>query len=137
MPLAKLLRGEPIAQLLRAETIASAAILRERGGVEPTLATVLVGQQPSALAYQQAIARAAGEVGISHRSQRLPAATSPDGMVALIQRLNDDRTVNGVVVLMPLPDHLPPSLVLEHLSPLKDVDGITPTNAGRLHLGLP
>ena len=134
---AKLLRGEPLAAQLRSETIASAALLRERAGIEPTLVTLLAGRSPSALAYEQAIARSVKEVGIRHQPHRLPASTSPDEFLATIAGLNQERQVHGVVILMPLPDHLPPHLVLEHLWPLKDVDGITPTNAGRLYLGLP
>jgi methylenetetrahydrofolate dehydrogenase (NADP+)/methenyltetrahydrofolate cyclohydrolase len=75
--------------------------------------------------------------GIDHRASDLPVETSPEELVAHVRGLNEDPRVHGVLVLMPLPRHLPASLILEHLSPLKDVDGITPTNAGRLHLGLP
>jgi methylenetetrahydrofolate dehydrogenase (NADP+)/methenyltetrahydrofolate cyclohydrolase len=67
----------------------------------------------------------------------LPGDTSPDTFLASLVGLNRDPEVTAILVLMPLPEQLNPHLVLEHLSPLKDVDGITPTNAGRLHLGLP
>jgi methylenetetrahydrofolate dehydrogenase (NADP+)/methenyltetrahydrofolate cyclohydrolase len=76
-------------------------------------------------------------VGIEHHPIDLPADTGPVEFARTLDELNADRTVTGVLVLMPLPARLSPALVHEHLSPLKDVDGITPTNAGRLHMGLP
>ena len=134
---ADVLGGAPLARRLRGETLAAAALLRERGGIEPALATLLVGHNPAAEAYRRSIERSLAAVGILHRPHVLPMTTASTAFVSKIRELNDDRSINGLLVLMPLPDHLPPSLVLEHLSPLKDVDGITPTNAGRLHLGLP
>ncbi|MDP9363575.1 MAG: bifunctional 5,10-methylenetetrahydrofolate dehydrogenase/5,10-methenyltetrahydrofolate cyclohydrolase [Chloroflexota bacterium] len=135
--MARLLRGAPLARRLRAETAAATALLRERGRVDPVLATLLVGRDAAALAYRRSIERALVAVGVGHRALDLAAETSQEQLVAQLRSLNDDRSVHGVLVLMPLPRHLPASLILEHLSPLKDVDGITPTNAGRLHLGLP
>ena len=137
MTTALLLRGAPIARKLRAEVLASAALLRQQAGTVPTLATVLVGHHPSAEAYRQSIQRSAVAVDIVHRPVSLPFETTADQLVDELQRLNADPTVTGILILTPLPAHLPAELVLEHLSPLKDVDGITPTNAGRLHLGLP
>lgn len=134
---AQVLRGAPIVARLREEVRASAALLRDAGEREPTLATLLVGRHPAAEAYRRAIERSAGSVGILHRPIALPANATANALVRELERLGEDPGVHGVLVLMPLPDHLPASLVQEHLSPLKDVDGITPTNAGRLHLGLP
>lgn len=123
--------------MLKAEILASAASLRERGATGPTLATVLVGDDPAAVAYRRSIDRSVGSVGIVHRPVTLPPTLPSRGFVDELRRLNDDPRLSGIVVLMPLPEHLSAQLVMEHLSPLKDVDGITPTNAGRLHLGLP
>jgi methylenetetrahydrofolate dehydrogenase (NADP+)/methenyltetrahydrofolate cyclohydrolase len=134
---ARPLRGTPLASRLRAETAAVTALLRERGRINPLLATLLVGRDAAALAYRRSIERALAATGIDHRASDLPVETSPEELVAHVRWLNEDPLVHGVLVLMPLPRHLPASLILEHLSPLKDVDGITPTNAGRLHLGLP
>lgn len=134
---ALLLEGRPLAKLMEAETAAAADLLRTRGGLEPTLATLLVGDDPAAQAYRRSIVRSMDAVGIAHRPTTLPARTEPEAFVAALAALNGDPLVHGVLVLMPLPPPLTASLVLEHLSPLKDVDGITPTNAGRLHLGLP
>jgi methylenetetrahydrofolate dehydrogenase (NADP+)/methenyltetrahydrofolate cyclohydrolase len=101
------------------------------------LATLLVGDNAAASAYRSSIERTFAKVGVAHRAITLPAETEGQELVESIDRLNRDASVTGVLVLMPLPEHLDPHLILEHLSPLKDVDGITPTNAGRLHLGLP
>lgn len=132
-----LLKGAELAARLRAETERSIAELQQRGGPAPVLVTVLVGTHPSAEAYRASIARSTRRVGIEHRALSLSQSTDEPGLIRQIHGLNADPDVTGVLVLMPLPAHLPPETVLEHLSPLKDVDGITPTNAGRLHLGLP
>ncbi len=131
------LLGGPIAKRLKTDIRASAVLLRERGGVEPVLTTLLVGRHPAAEAYRRSIERSVTTVGIDHRPITLVKETGPRSFVETIHRLNEDAATTAVLVLMPLPDHLAPELVMEHLSPLKDVDGITPTNAGRLHLGLP
>mgnify|MGYP001287870674 CR=1 FL=1 len=133
----RLLRGAPLARRLRAEIAAAKVLLRERGGAEPVLATLLVGRNPAALAYRASIDRTFRKVEIPHRHVELDAAITNDDLVAAVRDLNANPEITGVLVLMPLPEHLDPHLILEHLSPLKDVDGITPTNAGRLHLGLP
>ncbi|MDP9369410.1 MAG: bifunctional 5,10-methylenetetrahydrofolate dehydrogenase/5,10-methenyltetrahydrofolate cyclohydrolase, partial [Chloroflexota bacterium] len=134
---AQILRGGPLAARIREEIAESILRLTKMGGEQPSLATVLVGHHPAAEAYRNSIVKTLARVEIHHRPVDLPAETDPTQFLANIQALNDDPGVTGVLVLMPLPDHLPSDLVLEHLSPLKDVDGITPTNAGRLHMGLP
>ena len=134
---AEILRGGDLATRLREEITGSIQRLTEAGGDPPTLATILVGQHPAAEAYRASIIKTLSRVAIRHRPANLPADTDATQFLACLRTLNDDPTVTGVLVLMPLPDHLPSDLVLEHLSPLKDVDGITPTNAGRLHMGLP
>ncbi len=134
---AQILRGGPLATRIREEIAESIHRLTKMGGEQPSLATVLVGHHPAAEAYRNSIVKTLTRVEIHHRPVDLPAETDPTQFLANIQALNGDPGVTGVLVLMPLPDHLPSDLVLEHLSPLKDVDGITPTNAGRLHMGLP
>lgn len=133
----RLLRGAPIAGRLREQVAAAARLFAEQVGTPPVIATVLADQHPSALAYREAISRGVGRVGIQHRAIDLPAKTTPEQFVEELGQLNHDRSVHGILVLMPLPEQLSVHLVFEHLAPLKDVDGITPTNAGRLHLGLP
>jgi len=111
-------------------------IVRETGRV-PSLATILVGVDPSAGAYRRSIVRTLGKMAIRHVPVDLPTTLTAEEFSATLRRLNEDPDITGVLVLMPLPAHLPAELVLDHLAPLKDVDGITPTNAGRLHLGMP
>lgn len=131
------LKGKALAKQLRAEIAAAKEHLLALSGKPPVLATLLVGQNPAALAYRSSIDRTFARVDIEHRHVEQPETISNEELVNAVQQLNDDPEITGVLVLMPLPDHLDPHVILEHLSPLKDVDGITPTNAGRLHLGLP
>jgi methylenetetrahydrofolate dehydrogenase (NADP+)/methenyltetrahydrofolate cyclohydrolase len=132
-----ILKGAELAATMRAEIETSILDLRARGGRPPLLVTVLVGRNLSSQAYRSSIERTTSRVGIVHRPVELPDSTDEAGLVREIHALNADPEVTGVLVLMPLPGSLNPHAVLEHISPLKDVDGITPTNAGRLHLGLP
>ena len=134
---ALLLKGGELAASMRERIAVLIDELVGRGGRTPRLATLFVGDNPSALAYRTSIVRTFARIGIDHLPNDLPADTSAECFLDRLRTLNDDPDVTGILVLMPLPSHLPSSLVLEHLSPLKDVDGITPTNAGRLHLGLP
>lgn len=131
------LKGSRLAKRLRAEIQASRMHLLDRGGTTPQLATVLVGDDPAALAYRSSIERTFSRVVIDFTRVELAQSASPAQFLESLQALNANPEVTAILVLMPLPDQLDPHLVLENLSPLKDVDGITPTNAGRLHLGLP
>lgn len=133
----RILKGASLARRLRDEISVAKTHLSAVGGSPPVLASLLVGDNAAALAYRTSIDRTFSRVGIDHRHVELPTTTTSDELVTTVQTLNDAPSVTGILVLMPLPDQLDPHLVLEHLSPLKDVDGITPTNAGRLHLGLP
>ncbi len=133
----RVLKGASLARRLRNEIAAAKVHLADLGGATPILATLLVGDSAPALAYRASIDRTFRKVEIEHRPVELPATTSSDDLVAVVEALNGDPEITGILVLMPLPGVLDPHLILEHLSPLKDVDGITPTNAGRLHLGLP
>jgi methylenetetrahydrofolate dehydrogenase (NADP+)/methenyltetrahydrofolate cyclohydrolase len=134
---ARILRGAGLSGRLQHEIQLASERLWELARRRPLLATVLVGADPSALAYRASIVRTLARAGVEHHPVDLPPTLGAGDFVARIGALSDDREVTGVLVLMPLPSHLPPALVFEHLSPLKDVDGITPVNAGRLHMGLP
>lgn len=133
----RILKGAALARSLRAEIAAAKVHLNDLGCRPPVLASLLVGNNAAALAYRASIDRTFKKVEIEYRHIELSATTTPDDFVATVENLNADPTITGILVLMPLPGQLDPHLLLEHLSPLKDVDGITPTNAGRLHLGLP
>lgn len=133
----RVLRGAAPAKMLR-QTISSAKVLYEdQRGSPAVLVTVLVGQDEAALAYRTSIERTFKKVEIEHRKVELDAGISNGMLAETIRALNVDPEVTGILVLMPLPSHLDPHVILENISPLKDVDGISPVNAGRLHLGLP
>ncbi|MDQ2682155.1 MAG: bifunctional 5,10-methylenetetrahydrofolate dehydrogenase/5,10-methenyltetrahydrofolate cyclohydrolase, partial [Chloroflexota bacterium] len=134
---AQLLRGAGLSGRLRTEIGLALSRLRENHPGEPALATILVGDDPSSRAYRASIVRTLSRVAIGHRPVDLPGDIQATDFSETIQQLSSDPSVTGVLVLMPLPHHLPQSLVYENLSPLKDVDGITPVNAGRMHMGLP
>jgi methylenetetrahydrofolate dehydrogenase (NADP+)/methenyltetrahydrofolate cyclohydrolase len=134
---AQILKGSDVANALRESVIESIQRLTEQGGRMPALATLMVGSNPSSQAYRSSIVRTFKRVGIAHHPIDLPDETTEAELIEALVSLNNDETVTGVLTLMPLPGHLRAETVLEHLSPLKDVDGITPTNAGRLHMGLP
>lgn len=133
----RILKGSALARRLRTEIAAARLELERLGGKPPILTTLLVGRNGPAEAYRASIVRTFAKVGIEHRARDLADTTTKAGLISAITQLNGDADVTGVLVLMPLPEHLSAETILEHLSPLKDVDGITPTNAGRLHLGLP
>lgn len=134
---ANILRGSEVAVALRESVVESIERLTAMGGRMPSLATLMVGENASSDAYRNSIVRTFKRIGIAHHPINLPATTTEAELIGALVSLNNDETVTGVLTLMPLPGHLRAETVLEHLSPLKDVDGITPTNAGRLHMGLP
>ena len=116
---------------------AAAAALVAETNITASVATVLVGAAPPSVAYRDAIARAMSGCGISHVDIHLPVAATTSRVVETIERLNAREDVHGILVLMPLPSHINSLEVISAISPAKDVDGISPTSVGRLHLGLP
>ncbi len=132
---AQVLRGAGLAGRLRAEIDTSIADLVARGGRPPRLATVLAGRNASSEAYRGSIVRTLEKVAIDHIAVDLPGDIARIEFIRALDELSTDPAITGVLVLMPLPSHLPTEIVHEHLSPLKDVDGITPTNAGRRTAG--
>src|SRR5262245_26041819 len=122
---------------------ALAARIRAEVGDEVTglghvgLATVLVGDDPASDVYIRSKHKAATEAGIDARDVRLPADTSEEDVLALVDDLNGDDEVDGVLVQLPLPDHIDESRVTYAVAPSKDVDGFHPVNAGNLYLGSP
>ncbi len=101
----------------------------------PGLATILIGEDPASRAYVGTKEKACREVGIASFGHRLSATASADEIVALIGRLNARPEVHGILLQLPLPDHLTPAPLIEALQPDKDVDGLHPVNQGRLVLG--
>ena len=134
---AKILRGAPVARRIRLEVETAARSFVAETGISPTLATVLAGSAPPSSAYHDAISHAMGACGIAHVDVLLPVAATTARIVDSIERLNEREDVHGVIVLLPLPPHVHVLDVISAIAPLKDVDGISPTSVGRLHLGLP
>lgn len=133
---AMLLEGKPVARDMLARARDEIARLITRTGRAPELAVVRCGAEPDALAYLKAIRRSCRSVALPLREIELPVTIGPDEFGTTIERLNRDPTVAGILVLQPLPRQLPPTLAAQSVSPLKDVDGITIANAGRLFAGL-
>jgi methylenetetrahydrofolate dehydrogenase (NADP+) / methenyltetrahydrofolate cyclohydrolase len=124
--------GKALGAKVREEVAASVAELGHVG-----LATVLVGDDPASHIYIDLKQKAAQEAGMDARDLKLPADTSEDDLLFAIAELNADDEVDGVLVQLPLPDHIDENRVIEAISAEKDVDGIHPINAGRLYLGRP
>jgi methylenetetrahydrofolate dehydrogenase (NADP+) / methenyltetrahydrofolate cyclohydrolase len=134
---AKVLRGAPVARRVRLEVETAARSFVAETGSTPTLATVLAGSAPPSSAYRDAISQAMGGCGIAHVDVLLPVAATTSRIVDAVDRLNERDDVHGVIVLLPLPPHVHVLDVISAIAPAKDVDGISPTSVGRLHLGLP
>jgi methylenetetrahydrofolate dehydrogenase (NADP+) / methenyltetrahydrofolate cyclohydrolase len=129
---ATLIDGKALAAKVREEVAASVAELDHVG-----VATVLVGDDPASHIYINLKQKAATAAGIESRDHRLPADTSEEDVLALIAELNADDSVDGLLVQLPLADHIDESAVIDAIDPAKDIDGIHPYNAGRLYLGRP
>lgn len=134
---ARLLDGRALARELLAGLVDASTTIRADLDFTPVLAIVLVGEDPASRSYIAGIERATRKIGFASRVVALDERASAARLRRCIRDLNDDDEVVGVIVQLPLPDHLPVTLVSETLAPEKDIDGITPTNAGLLALGLP
>jgi methylenetetrahydrofolate dehydrogenase (NADP+) / methenyltetrahydrofolate cyclohydrolase len=130
---ARIIDGKEVAARLRAEVAARTATLSYR----PGLAVVLVGDDPASAVYVRNKDRAANAAGIQASTIRLPAETSQAALLAEVKRLNEDDSVDGILVQLPLPKQIDPRAVIEAINPAKDVDGFHPVNVGRLADGLP
>ena len=131
---AKLIDGVAIAKMVRAEVAREAEALKARG-VTPGLTVVLVGDDPASAVYVRAKEKACIEAGMNGQTIRLPADTTQADLLALIDKLNDDPTVHGILVQMPPPKHIDPQAVILRISAEKDVDGFHPVNVGRVWIG--
>jgi methylenetetrahydrofolate dehydrogenase (NADP+) / methenyltetrahydrofolate cyclohydrolase len=126
--------GAAVARRVRAQVAAEAEALARRG-VTPGLAVVLVGDDPASAVYVGAKEKACAEVGIRGETTRLPATASQADLVAVVDRLNGDASVHGILVQMPLPKQLDAGGIIRRLRPDKDVDGFHPVNLGKLLAG--
>jgi len=128
--------GKAIAAKLRGEVAIAANELRARS-IAPTLAVVLVGDDPASGVYVRSKAKAAREANVDVRDHKLPASTTQGELMALIAELNTDPIVDGILVQLPLPPHLDSEAVIRALDPAKDVDGLHPSSLGYLAQGKP
>jgi len=131
---AKIIDGKQVAANMRAELKVEVAKLKE-DGIVPGLAVVLVGEDPASKSYVTAKERACEEIGIYSNDNRLPADTGQAELMALVDKLNKDPKINGILVQLPLPKHLDESEVLLAIDPAKDVDGFHPVNVGKMVVG--
>lgn len=132
---AKALDGRVLSKRIEAELTQEVAALRSQFGKSPGLAVVLVGDDPASAIYVGRKQKACARVGITSTEHRLPLDTSEDALVGLVQKLNEDANVNGVLVQLPLPDHIDPFRVIGAITPYKDVDAFHPQNIGQALLG--
>lgn len=132
--MAKLIDGKAIAAEIREEVKAEAMALREKG-IIPKLAVILVGDDPASVVYANSKKKAADKVGIDFELFHMAGNTPEAEVIALIEKLNNDRSVHGIMVELPLPDHISKENVMEAVNPLKDVDGVHPVNRGYILSG--
>jgi methylenetetrahydrofolate dehydrogenase (NADP+)/methenyltetrahydrofolate cyclohydrolase len=130
VPAATLMDGVALAARMRAELKAEVAELGHVG-----LATVLVGDDPASEIYIRLKHKASEEAGIEAIDHRLPAATPEDELVELVEELNEDDSVDGILVQTPLPEQIDEARIMRAIEPIKDVDGLHPFSAGQLYLG--
>lgn len=133
----KLINGKEIAAAVRAELKADCATFVAKHGYAPGLAVVIVGEDPASQIYVRNKARACEEVGFCSEVHRLPTGTEQAALNALIDRLNADSRIHGILVQLPLPAHLDAEEVTLRIDPRKDVDAFHPFNVGRILLGDP
>ena len=134
---AQLIDGKKISQQ-RIEAVAQAVKARQEKGLHtPCLAVVLVGDDPASAVYVRNKKLACQKSGIESRSYELPSETTQDDLLKLVDELNGDPAVDGILVQLPLPAHIDSQAVLEHIEPHKDVDGFHPYNVGRLVVKMP
>jgi methylenetetrahydrofolate dehydrogenase (NADP+)/methenyltetrahydrofolate cyclohydrolase len=134
---ARILEGKGLAAALRAEVAAGVAELTAAGRRAPCLAAVLVGEDPASQVYVGSKIRGCAEVGMESRTLRLPAATTEAELLAVVDGLNADGAVDGILVQLPLPPQIAERRAIDRIAPNKDVDGFHPVSVGRLWLDEP
>jgi len=134
---ASLIDGKAIAQQLRSSVKEKVSARLAQGLRAPGLAVILVGSDPASEVYVGSKRRACEEVGFVSRSYDLPITTSEEKLLALVAELNNDDAIDGILVQLPLPATIDANLIIESISPNKDVDGFHPSNVGKLALRLP
>jgi methylenetetrahydrofolate dehydrogenase (NADP+) / methenyltetrahydrofolate cyclohydrolase len=131
---AKIIDGKQIALDIRAELKAEVEKLKAKG-ITPGLGVILVGHDPASLSYVSAKEKACAEIGIYSDDNRLPAETSEKDLLALVNKMNKDHKIHGILVQLPLPKHIDEQKVLLAIDPAKDVDGFHPVSVGKMVVG--
>lgn len=132
---AEILDGKKLASEMRAEIKEKVAAFKSQTGVKPGLGVLLVGENPASVSYVTAKERACAEAGIASFEVRLPAGATQEEIIAVVEKMNSDPAVHGILVQLPLPRGISEDAVIEAISPEKDVDGFTPENVGRMMIG--
>lgn len=133
---AVIIDGKQVAADIRAEVAQKVAELK-KNGKNACLAVILVGENPASVSYVTGKQKALAEVGMQDRSVHLPENTTEEDLLKLIDQLNNDDTVHGILVQLPLPKHINEDKVIMAISPKKDVDGFHPVNVGNMMIGRP
>ena len=133
----KVIDGNKIAREIREEVSASVEEMMKKHSMKPGLAVILVGEDPASAVYVRNKERSAIEVGMKSKTYRLSSSITEEEVVGLIRDLNENDEYHGILVQLPLPDHINENRVIENISFMKDVDGLHPVNAGLLAAGNP
>lgn len=132
-----LLKGKPVADTILDQVRRDVEELKDRRGITPGLSVVLVGDDPASATYVASKERKSRELGLNSDTYRLPAETTEEELLDLVDRLNNDPSVHGILVQSPLPPHIDYNRITLAINPVKDVDGFHPVNVGKLVIGLP
>ncbi len=132
---AEIISGKKVSREMKQQMKEEVAGLKDKHGLVPGLAVVLVGDDPASVSYVKGKRRACQKVGIDSKVYQFESDMSQENLLSIIQDLNDDASVNGILVQLPLPSHISENTVLTSISPEKDVDGLHPVNLGRMLRG--
>lgn len=132
--MAKIIDGKQIAKEVRAEIAAECAELKKKG-IIPGLAVVIVGTDPASQVYVRNKKKACEEVGFRSEVFELPEKTTEEELLALVKKLNEDVNIHGILVQLPLPEHLDDEVIIANIDPKKDVDAFHPSNVGKIMIG--
>nr|WP_314740506.1 bifunctional methylenetetrahydrofolate dehydrogenase/methenyltetrahydrofolate cyclohydrolase FolD [uncultured Haemophilus sp.] len=134
---AQIISGTEVSKKIKSDIATQIATYTEQGKRAPGLAVILVGSDPASQVYVGSKRRSCEEIGIFSKSYDLPESTTEQALLALIDELNSDETIDGILVQLPLPKHIDSTKVIEAIVPHKDVDGFHPYNVGRLCQRIP
>jgi methylenetetrahydrofolate dehydrogenase (NADP+)/methenyltetrahydrofolate cyclohydrolase len=132
---ATILDGKQLAANMRADIAKQVAELKAQHGITPGLGVILIGLDPASTSYVTAKEKACEEAGMHSEDVRVPATTTQEEALALVQKMNADPRIHGILVQLPLPKHINEAAVINAIAPEKDVDGFTPINVGRMMIG--